>query len=818
MLPPRTDFLSRFCRLLILVLHHPYLQAESFLPLFPHATPLSTVEGTPSPSNTSLTANEVIHHPQLAQLLLALYTLLIAVPQLPLIRSIQENYGGPAPPSPVGEVLSSHPQLALRTLAWQVASQWLGWKGPKKEELRRKYVYDPALDTENGKDDMLKFDVPLRDPSLPRRPEECLQFWPRLPEYPTARARAAGGLTVTTEVPQMSAWSLEEHFKRFSELEWTVERATFHNPLSKDEGNSITSLPMNENDLSPLLANIAGISICKEGYIASICKPSSSKGSRDVVEQVDVSATLPSPDVFVSTSPAISALRQLAVHVSARLPVLLSSPPSAGKSVTLHHLHYLLYSSSVAGSKSQQEIVTINLADKSLDAKSLLGTLTSSPTEPGAFVFAEGSLTRAVKYGRWVVLEDVDKASDEVLSTVSELVERVRNRAQSAIGGGWGGVQSNGIGVHAGGEWVEAAENFMLFATRSVPAVAAQAQSSTSAKHHATPSFFGSQYWSEVWMDLPSHDEIQAIVEGRFPRLSKAIADTLVQTWAGIAEAANSLYSTSNTGLARSVGIRDLLKWCRRVEAALPADIIINTISTNPKFQDEVFLEAKDVFLSSLSARTVVYDGIVLALQTGLELSRERIDWALQSRVPEVISSGEKEGSHIQFGRVLLRKRKAHKQPKSSSRPYALTKPFLVLLEELAVCVQCHEPALLVGETGTGKTTAVSQLAEMLGHGLTSLNLSNQTEASDLLGGFRPINEAEEVARELATFLRTASSTHQVAHRRHRVALSQSIYRPFLSQFRIFKKSGVRRSGAESLQKEEMVSSGRSLSGGCSSS
>lgn len=50
-------------------------------------------------------------------------------------------------------------------------------------------------------------------------------------------------------------------------------------------------------------------------------------------------------------------------------------------------------------------------------------------------------------------------------------------------------------------------------------------------------------------------------------------------------------------------------------------------------------------------------------------------------------------------------------------------------------CVQFEEPVLLVGETGVGKTAAISYLADMTGNKLVSINLSQQTDSSDLLGG-----------------------------------------------------------------------------------
>lgn len=46
------------------------------------------------------------------------------------------------------------------------------------------------------------------------------------------------------------------------------------------------------------------------------------------------------------------------------------------------------------------------------------------------------------------------------------------------------------------------------------------------------------------------------------------------------------------------------------------------------------------------------------------------------------------------------------------------TRHAMVTLERVAACVALGEPVLLVGETGTGKTTAVQHLAALLGQTL----------------------------------------------------------------------------------------------------
>lgn len=47
---------------------------------------------------------------------------------------------------------------------------------------------------------------------------------------------------------------------------------------------------------------------------------------------------------------------------------------------------------------------------------------------------------------------------------------------------------------------------------------------------------------------------------------------------------------------------------------------------------------------------------------------------------------------------------------------FAAVRPSSILIEQLAVCVSKGEPVLLVGETGTGKTSTVQYLAHITGN------------------------------------------------------------------------------------------------------
>lgn len=83
------------------------------------------------------------------------------------------------------------------------------------------------------------------------------------------------------------------------------------------------------------------------------------------------------------------------------------------------------------------------------DAKVLLGTYVCTDT-PGEFSWTPGVLTKAVRSGRWLLIEDIDSASTDVLSALLPLLERRE------------------LFVPGRGELIKANENFQLFATQTL--------------------------------------------------------------------------------------------------------------------------------------------------------------------------------------------------------------------------------------------------------------------------------------------------------------------------------------------------------------
>ncbi|RDX53520.1 midasin [Lentinus brumalis] len=473
--------------------------------------------------------------------------------------------------------------------------------------------------------------------------------------------------------------------------------------ISDDDNDS--RKPIHPAELSPMIAHVHGILMLRSYPATHSSSP------------------------LIHTPTAAQSLRGIALHLSMQLPVLLTSAPSAGKSLLVSHLAEVLHPN------ARNHVVTVHLADTSLDPRSLLGSYVSSPTRPGTFEWKEGVLVRAMREGKWVVLEDIDRATMEVLGIIKPLVESLG--ADKWIGG------RARLDVPSRGT-IEAEDSFALIATRSLQPARSGA--------FPTPTFFGAHKFYEVVVGSPTASDLRLIVDTKFPRLAGTPAQGLINMWEGV----RALGSPAST---RDIGLRELEKLCTRVTNLLPAShqsmdvdedhtqaTSLAQVITNPTVREDIFLEARDVFFGSgatTAAGRAHLDAVAHVVAAHLGLSDERRDWILSSRTPEFDVEKDVNGriSAVRAGRIRLpaQSTKADIAP-PVTRPFAMHRPAVSLIARLASAISLSEPVLLTGETGTGKTSVVTHLASLLRRPLISLNLSNQTESSDILGGFKPVD------------------------------------------------------------------------------
>ena len=450
---------------------------------------------------------------------------------------------------------------------------------------------------------------------------------------------------------------------------------------------------------------------------------------------------------LVQTNGAKVALRELALLYSLRHPTLLTSSPSSGKSLLIHHLSSLLHP------HSENRIVTIHLADTSLDPRSLLGSHVSSTTKPGTFEWKEGVLVKAMTQGKWVIFKDIDRGSNDVLGVLKPLVESL---GPGKYIGGRGTLTVPGHGM------VTAHGSFAIFATRSI--------SSKDGKH-PKPVFFGSHKFAEVTVPAPSQAEVEQIVSQKFPRLSGRTSRAVTKLWEDMCTTASSFPS-----LGRGIGIRELERFSARISRLPPVssdgmevdgiegDVFLCSIFAHVNLREEIFLYARDVFFGAgaltTSARQFVEQAATV-VGHHLGLSQERQTAILYARVPEFDIERDVNGRNtaVRVDRTRLVANSTTDILRTHSRPFAMHKPAIRLMGRLATSISLGEPILLTGETGTGKTSVITHLATILEKPLISLNLSQQTESSDILGGFKPIDARVPGMKLYQTFVRLFGAT-----------------------------------------------------------
>ncbi|KAI9799096.1 MAG: hypothetical protein M1833_004290 [Piccolia ochrophora] len=409
---------------------------------------------------------------------------------------------------------------------------------------------------------------------------------------------------------------------------------------------------------------------------------------------------------LVLTATAADNVTSMAKALLKAEPILVTGAPGSGKTSTIMHLARRM--------GLHHSLLTLHLNEQT-DAKLLIGMYVAA--SPGTFTWRPGVLTTAVKEGRWVIIEDVDRASTEVMSVLLPLLEKREFLIPSR------------------GETVRAAHGFRLIATLRTM-TNARGEEVFSARN-----LMGDRLWARVRIQKPAVDDVPVIILSTFPGL-RDFMSTIIQVYSEVTAVFedSALAARAKISPGRSVNLRDLFKWCQRV--ARLVTVPGSTAYKSPLHEgvfDDIFMEASDCFAAFLQEepRNIVIDCIGRKLQ----ISPQRVEHYRQSYLPKY---------HVTERATVIGRARFPKAEKATSskqlslrapeRPFAVTRSTIRLLEQVAVAIEMSETILLVGETGTGKTTVIQRLAKLLQKRLTVVNLSQQSESGDLLGGLKPIS------------------------------------------------------------------------------
>ncbi len=359
-------------------------------------------------------------------------------------------------------------------------------------------------------------------------------------------------------------------------------------------------------------------------------------------------------ELVVTATTALN-LHALTLAVARGEPVIIEGAVGSGKSCLLDEL--------ALRTGNAADLIRVLVGDQ-LDSKDLLGSYVCTDV-PGEFRWQPGVLTQAVAEGRWIVFEDIDLAPFDILSVLVPLL------------------QSRTLFLPSRGESMPAAPGFRFFSTRT-PLAGEGTHLQDSVKMVV-------ELMTRVRLRPLTRDDLVQVISGRFPRLQQPerYVDVFLEGGAAREELARA-------SRGRIASTRDLVKWCSRVAARDPVMVTAAL----------VFREALECFcdMAPPTDPSRLAWARKLAERVGLSLP-EASDALGPSYRPAFTVTTQA----VIAGRTQLPFQHAHIS-KDSGAGFTLTVPAAQLLEKIASAVVSHEPVLLVGETGTGKTSVVQYL------------------------------------------------------------------------------------------------------------
>nr|CDS31811.2 midasin [Hymenolepis microstoma] len=375
---------------------------------------------------------------------------------------------------------------------------------------------------------------------------------------------------------------------------------------------------------------------------------------------------------------------------------LLCGPVGCGKSSIIDFLAKFRHAKTLKMQISEQT-----------DTKALLGAYCCS-NSPGVFIWRPGCLTHCMNTGKWLILEDVDKGSADLPILLSPLLRSGKDSSSQVI--------------HPNtGEPILRHPDFRLILTlRTI-------SSPLGYSDYASQLDIYLNNCSVIYMNGMPADIIEQIIQKYNPNLVP-LARRLLSGFSLLKH-----IGTPSGNNQRTVCSRDFFKFISRIR---------NTVDGSKDSALELYLNALDCFVCSQTPSSA-QDEVAVHLGGLFNFTREEASKIWLSRRPELCLN--RALTRVEAGRAIIPIRKSihwelqlTKSP--STQVFADTRLACTLVERLAVAVSNSEPVLLVGETGTGKTSSIQHLALMAGRRLRVLNLNQQSDSVDLLGGFKPVD------------------------------------------------------------------------------
>ncbi|KAF3652458.1 putative midasin-like isoform X7 [Capsicum annuum] len=391
---------------------------------------------------------------------------------------------------------------------------------------------------------------------------------------------------------------------------------------------------------------------------------------------------------FLAPTTRRNALRVLRAMQLAK-PVLLEGSPGVGKTSLIVAL----------GKFSGHTVIRINLSEQT-DIMDLFGSdLPVEGDEGMQFAWSDGILLQALKQGSWVLLDELNLASQSVLEGLNAILD---HRAE--------------VYIPELGRTFKCPPSFRVFACQN--------PSNQGGGRKGLPKSFLNRFM-KVYVDELVEDDYLAISSSLYPTISRSLLSKLVLFNKRLHEEIMLLHKFAQEGSPWEFNLRDVIRSCEIIKDA-------PNVSKSDCFLNPVYIQRM---------RTAADRVEVLKLYEQVFKMKPSIN-----PYPRVQLNPQ----YLIVGNVSIERNRCL-SPGVLNSELKILPGFRNSLEAVAHCVKNQWLCLLVGPASSGKTSLVRLLAQLTGNVLNELNLSSATDISELLGSFEQHNAVRKYRLAIAS-------------------------------------------------------------------